>query len=203
MKNFKIIVLSFLVIAVSLSSYSQKDEKGKKKSKNSKMVIRFGSQTANFKANGSALDGFSSLNGFYFGVAKFVKPLPIPFVRIGTGLEFFQTGTVASNKNAVHLSYLSVPLNLRLKFGSIYFLGGVSPSLKVSDKWEILGEKITPEDDYKAKSFDIPVYAGMGFKILMFSIEARYHWGTMQLYDDPKYSDLRNRYFQLGLGLSF
>jgi len=49
--------------------------------------------------------------------------------------------------------------------------------------------------------FDVPVFAGVGFQILMIRIEARYHWGTMSLYDstiDP----YKTQNFQIGLGIA-
>ena len=125
----------------------------------------------------------------------------MPFVKFGSGLEFFQTGTEANNHNTMHLYYLSVPFNLQVKLGPFFALGGIAPSVKVAERWEISGDKMNPASDDKTNWLDAPVFVGAGFKFLMFSIEARYHWGTVNLYDNGVGEGYKNQYFQLGLGL--
>jgi hypothetical protein len=196
MKQIKTLVLVILVLGVSFTTYAQKD---KKDDKPDKFGIRFGHQSANLFKDSKPYEDFTSLSTFYIGTFKYFKVFP--FVKFGSGLEFFQTGTVSTNKNKMHLYYLSVPFNLHVKLGPFFALGGIAPSFKVSEKWEISGDKINPASDDKTNWFDAPVFVGAGFKFLMFSIEARYHWGTMSLYDGGVGEGYKNQYFQLGLGI--
>ena len=198
MKQIKTLVLVILVIGTSLTSYAQKD-KDKKNNKPDKFGIRFGHQSANLFKDSKSYEEFTSLSTFYVGTFKYFKV--IPFLKVGSGLEFFQSGTVSTDKNKMHLYYLSVPFNAQIKLGPLFILGGIAPSFKVAERWEISGDKINPASDDKTNWFDAPVFAGLGFKFLMFSIEARYHWGTVELYDSGVGTGYKNQYFQLGLGI--
>ena len=102
MKQVKTLVLLVLVLGVSLTGYAQKG-KDKKDNKPDKFGIRFGHQSANLFKDNKSYEGFTSLSTFYVGTFKYFKV--IPFVKVGSGLEFFQTGTVSTNKNKMHLYY--------------------------------------------------------------------------------------------------
>ena len=195
MKNIKLILLSLLIIGFSFNSFSQKDKDGKGKS--GKLGIRFGSQTSNIH-NGSSRYA-DNLSTFYIGVVRTRRIVPL--LKYATGIEYFQSGTKVNNENAAHLHYISLPVNLRLKLGPVVMLGGIAPSFKIVEKWEVAGEKITPSSDLKANWFDAPVFIGGGFKFLMLSIEARYYWGTTNLYETVSDGTYKNRYFQIGLGI--
>ena len=51
----------------------------------------------------------------------------------------------------------------------------------------------------KSNVFDMPLQVGLGVKILMLSLEARYNWGLLDLNDEGA----KNQYFQLGLAVFF
>ena len=197
MKIIKHLLLSFLIIGISFSSFSQKDKKDDDNDKTGKLGIRFGSQTANIH-NGSK-EYADNLSTFYIGVIRTRKI--VPFVKYSTGLEYFQTGTKVNDKNSARLHYIGLPVNLRFKFGPLVLVGGIEPSFKVAEKWTVGGEKITPSSDQKANWFDAPVFVGGGFKFLMLSIEARYYWGTTTLYKTASNEIYKNHYFQIGLGI--
>ena len=190
MKNIKFTLFAILIMGFTLT-VSADDGKGKK-------GIRAGFQTSNIYYNGSSLE--SNLNSFYVGFFKDTKIFPM--LHFGTGLEYSQMGTFEDNDNKFVMHYLSIPLNLKLKIGPFYGLGGVAANFKVGEKWTIQGLEATSIT--KAKNFDVPVYAGLGFKVLMLQIEARYYWGTIDLYENtPTIDPYKTQYFQLGVGISF
>lgn len=176
----------FLLILVSTSiSFSQDNEVG---------GIRFGYNRAAVFHDGNQLSGTENLQSFYVGFFRDNKIVPLLY--FGKGLEYVQNGYQLDNDNKLVLHYLSVPLNLKAKVGPVFGLVGIAPSIKISEKVFVDGDKSTPED--KSKGFDAPVFVGGGVKFLFITIEARYHWGLIEIDDG-----LRNHYFQLGAGLSF
>lgn len=183
----KFLALAFIISIISADCFAGGDDKigG----------IRAGYHSANVYIDGSKVDA-DPLNSFYVGYYKNNRIVPV--LNWGFGLEYFQNGYKVNDDNKLKLGYLSVPLNLKLKLGPVVALGGVAPSVKITDKYTFLGT--TNPDGYdKAKSFDAPLFVGGGFEFLMFTIEARYHWGTVDLYDSGE----RNRYLQIGAGVSF
>ncbi len=114
----------------------------------------------------------------------------IPLLRYGYGLEYAQMGgDFNSNGGNYKLNYIGAPIYVKGKIGPIYGLVGTEFNLKISES----GGDFTK----KADTFDMPLFVGGGFKLLMLSVEARYGWG---LFDAQ--GSLKNEYFQLGLTLS-
>jgi hypothetical protein len=185
MKRSKLLIILLFAIGLSINTYADGD-KG----------IRAGYQTSNIYYDGSSMNDMMS--SFYIGITKDMKI--IPMVHFGSGLEYSQVGTYIDADNKKTLHYLSIPLNFKLKLGPFYALAGAAANIKVGEKWIIKGSDVDPL--VSANGFDIPVFAGIGFKILMFNIEARYHWGTMALYDSPA-DPYKTQYLQLGVGVSF
>lgn len=158
--------------------------------------IRLGWSSAAMFNDGTKLSGYENLQSFYIGFFRDNKI--VPMLHLGTGLEYNQNGAQENSDNKWVLHYVSVPINLKLKIGPVYGLAGFAPSFKVSEKYIIDGSKTSPSSDEKSEWFDIPFHAGVGVKILFLSIEARYHWGMLDVNDG-----LKNQYFQLGAGISF
>lgn len=158
--------------------------------------IRAGYHSANQFIDGDKIGGFDPLNSFYVGFYKTNRIVPI--LNWEFGAEYFKNGAISGN-NKYELHYLSVPLDLKVKLGPVFVLGGLAPSFKVAEKWDLNGTKYDPTGDEKSEWFDAPVLVGVGFEILMFKIEARYHWGLMELSDDGT----KNQYLQIGAGVSF
>lgn len=156
--------------------------------------IRFGYNSAALYENGSKLSGTENLESFYVGI--FRDNQIIPFLCLGTGLEYCQNGSKVDTGNKLILHYISVPLNLKVRIGSVFGRAGIAPAIKVSEKAIIGGKSTTPEE--KSRVFDTPVFLGAGFSILFLSVEARYHWGLAEIRDG-----IRNRYLQLGAAISF
>lgn len=184
MKQFRLLIIGLFILGFSTTTYA--DGKG----------IRAGYQASNLYYNGSGMNDMMS--SFYVGITKDMKI--IPMVHFGSGMEYSQIGTYTDSDNKITMHYLSIPIYAKLKVGPLYALAGAAANIKVGEKWLISGADTDPV--IKANGFDVPVFAGIGFKVLMFSIEARYHWGTMALYDSPA-DPYKTQYFQLGVGVSF
>lgn len=122
----------------------------------------------------------------------------IPLLHVGTGLEYVQNGMLFNEDNKRTLHYVSVPLNLKLKLGPVFALGGIAPSIKVAERVVVEGNSSKPASDDTSNWFDAPVFVGAGLKILFITLEARYHWGINDVYQG-----YYNHYLQIGAGLSF
>lgn len=159
--------------------------------------IRAGYHSANMYQDGSALSGASSLDNFYIGYYKNNRIVPV--LNWGFGVEYFKNGWAVDDNNKQELHYVSVPLNLKLKLGPVIALTGFAPSFKVAENITFLGNSTKPSGDDKSNWFDAPFFAGFGFEFLMFTIEARYHWGLVELNDEG----YKNQYLQIGAGIAF
>ncbi len=187
MKKFKLSVLFIALIGITFSAQAQ-----------DKIGIRGGFQSGNFYDSGSLFD--KNLNTFYVGVFKEFKIVPL--VKFNAGIDFNQNGSI-NDSMSIKLSYISIPLNAKIKLGPIYGVVGAAPSFKVAEKWELNESKIDI-DKYKSNFFDVPVFIGLGFKVAIISIEARYYIGTMSVNDNTisGLKDFKSQYLQLGLALS-
>ncbi len=165
-----------------------------------KKGIRAGWQISNFYDNGNSDD---NLNSFYVGL--FGEKKLVPLLRLGAGLEYHTVGTSLSSSN-ITAKYtrhsISIPVYLRMKLGPVYALGGVAPDFGISNIFKIDDEKIDLDDEAKTSTFDAPLFLGVGFKIAIVSIEARYHWGTMNL-SKLENNNFKQQYFQIGAAVSF
>lgn len=153
--------------------------------------VRAGYHTSDIFNDGNSTG--NPLNGFYLGVYKNNKI--IPTLHWMVGLEYFQNGykTDANNKWILHTA--SIPVNLKLKLGPVFVLGGVAANLVFSESYVRNGK----DQGNVASVFDAPVFLGAGFRVLILNIEARYHWGTL----DVNEFGAKNQYLQVGLGVSF
>ncbi len=166
-----------------------------------KLGIRAGYHHANVYVNDAKADSLSAIPGFYLGVYKDHKLSP--FLFLGTGLEYFQNGTNLKDEGLEHkfiVHTASIPLNFKAKVGPAYAVGGVAVNFRLADQQYYDGIKTEVNEAAKTNWMDTPVFVGAGFKFLMFSVEARYHWGMLDIYDDTNY---RHRYLQVGATVSF
>lgn len=156
--------------------------------------IRLGYHSSQFNLNGSFYG--EPMQTFYAGFFRDQKIVPL--LHFGSGLEYYKNGVKIDSDNMRELHYLTIPLNLKLKLGPVFALGGFSPSFKVAERITEDGFKEKPTDDEKAEWFDIPLYLGAGVNIWFLTIEARYHWGMLEVVDGYK-----TQSFQIGAGISF
>ena len=139
---------------------------------------------------GSALEDNPN-NSFYIGLYRNNEFGGL--FALHTGLEYFQNGAKLDENNYSKLHYISVPIGLRVKIGPAFALAGPALNFKVAESNRVLGQSI---DNTDAAFFDLPIFLGAGVKIAMFTIEARYAWGLLEVTEGVK-----NQYLQLGLGL--
>jgi hypothetical protein len=189
MKKSTLLFLAIFLIG-SYSAYAQDEDEPKIGG------VRGGYHLATMVDDGSKPDTAKNLSSFYIGFFKDQKIAKILFW--GSGIEYFQNGLKYSKNSNVKLHTISVPVNLKVKIGPVYGRGGITANFKVKEKIEYDDKKYDPVKSDKANWFDSAAFAGVGVEILFLSVEARYHWGLI----DVK-NGLYNRYFQLGATVSF
>jgi len=188
-KKIFLFTASLLIGAITLHGQDKKE--GQKVG-----GVRAGWHYAFMQKEGDKPDTANALNSFYVGFFRDTRIMPL--LHFGSGLEYFQNGMEYPNNSARILHTISIPLDLKVKLGPAYALGGIAANIKVSEKLKIGDEYITPLDSDKTAGFDLPVFLGAGLKIWFVTIEARYHWGLLEARNG-----YYNQYFQLGAGISF
>ena len=189
MKKGILFLLSALVIGTYGSNAQDKD-------KQKVGGIRAGFQSAYMVEEGSKPDTANSLNSFYVGFFRDKKISPLLF--FGSGLEYFQNGMKYPGDTKRVLHTISIPLDLKLKLGPVFALGGAAANFKVAEKIVVEDNSVNPAEGNVSNWFDIPVFLGAGVKISIITIEARYHWGLLEVRNG-----LHSRYLQIGAGISF
>ena len=152
--------------------------------------IRAGWHSATLVNDGEAAD---ALSAFYVGLFR-VNDFKVPFLALSTGLEYFQNGYYVNDNNYTKLHTLAVPIGLRGKIGPVFAEVGPSLNFTLGETSRELGEDISSDPAF----FDIPIFVGAGVKILMFTIEARYGWGMIDVYE----GGTKSQYLQVGAGIS-
>ena len=190
MKKMNILV-AMILVASTCFIYAQ-DEKSKDRIGG----IRAGYHGATLAPPQGVVDTTSVLSGFYAGFFRDNRIAPLIF--IGTGLEYFKNGTEYSQNSSRELHTISIPVSLKVKLGPIFALGGIGANFKVSEKVTWNGNSYDPSEDQKSNWFDIPLFLGAGVKLWFLTVEARYHWGLLEVRNG-----YNNQYFQLGAGISF
>ena len=149
--------------------------------------IRAGWQRSVFTIDGERTDPLSS---FYLGIFKENKLAPL--LHYGLGIEYMQCGGTLDyipDQMEYKIGYLGIPVYLKANAGPVFGVAGSGINFKISED--------NPGND-DTNMIDVPVYAGIGIKFLMFSIEARYHFGLIEVQDM-----LKNQYLQIGVGIRF
>ena len=161
-----------------------------------KIGIRAGYQSSAFYKSGSQITGTDPYGSFYVGLFKDNKI--IPAIHLGIGLEYMQTGMKMDDNNKQVLNYLSIPVYAKVKIGPVFALGGLAGNFKVGEKVFVNGNSASPTDAQKSKTVDVPLFLGAGVKIMIFTLEMRYHWGLTQINNGAS-----SHYLQLGAAVSF
>ena len=177
--NIKAILLFVLIAAFCITPDAQAQNK---------WGARAGWSNAGTFNDGDQIQG--SIGGFYVGLQR--KHRLFGPLLLTSGLEFVQNGHRDNDDNYRRLNYLSVPLGARVGLGPVFATGGAAANFRVSEKYYVDGDEIDDNSDF----FDVPLYLGAGINILIFQIEARYHWGLMDVNSGNK-----NQYLQLGLSM--
>ena len=187
----KVIFLTLFVINITLIAVAQdKKDRGQ-------FGVRAGWHSALVTRDGAGILSTEPLNTFYVGIFKEKKLASVLY--FGAGLEYFQNGfqsSVIDLKRKLH--YISLPLYLKVKLGPVFATGGTALNFKVAENIRFKDTSLDPLTE-KSRIFDLPLHVGLGVKIFMISIEARYNWGMINLNE----LGTKNQYFQLGLAVSF
>lgn len=165
--------------------------------------IRVGWQQSNI--SNSEWGDLSSFYAGFFGVKKIgVGKL----LSIYSGLEFYQTGAQENSDNKIVLSYISLPINLRVKIGPVYAFGGVNPSLKIMDEMTIGGTDVSDlqladgSKPFEVNAFDIGGQIGIGAKFLFLGVEVKYNQGFLDVFKEGTESSTTN-HLQVGACVYF
>jgi len=193
MKKPTLLPAILILISSLISSTVSAQDSGKDKP--AKIGIRAGWNYASMFIDNEELTGIEHTNSFYIGVFKEKKLVPL--LRLGSGLEYLQNGYNIKDGGDRDIRYLSVPLYLKVKIGPVYATGGTGFNFKVGEK--LPGDASQdPLNNETTNFFDMPFQLGAGLKILMFSLEARYNWGMLNVNNDAS-----NQYLQVGFTVSF
>ncbi|MDX5321401.1 MAG: PorT family protein [Bacteroidota bacterium] len=179
MKKYALLLVSFLWL---ISSDSFAGEFGIRAGYNYGMTLNGGIRVEN------------PISGYYGGFYKTSYPLGVKFLGVQSGAEVALLGHRKDANTYRQQYYVGVPLSLRLKLGPIFIIGGVNGQVKVFEKRMIDGVEV----DDKSSLFDAHTHAGVGVKLGMFSFEARYHHGLIDINKGNK-----TEYVQLGACITF
>ena len=183
-------ILVSMALIIGSNVYAQDD-----KDKPARIGIRAGWNYASMFIDNEELAGIEHNNAFYIGVFKEKKL--VPFLRLGSGLEYLQNGYIIKDGSDRDIHYLSVPLYLKVKIGPVYATGGTGFNFKIGEN--LPGDASQdPLNNETTNFYDMPFQLGAGLKILMFSVEARYNWGILNVNNDAS-----NQYLQVGFTVSF
>jgi hypothetical protein len=183
----------FTWILVALLATTLSAQKG---SSNRVGGIRAGYNGAALVMNGDLYPLSTGYPSFYAGFFRDNKIIPL--LHAGTGLEYVQNGMQFDEDNKRALHYVSIPLDLKVKLGPVFALGGIAPSFKVAEREFVNGDSMKPDSDDTSNWFDAPLFVGAGLKVAFFTVEIRYHWGLADVYQG-----YHNQYLQIGGGISF
>lgn len=193
-----LVLCTIFVFNINYAFAGGDDDKG------SKIGIRAGWQLSGIYEDGSLPSGYDANSGFYAGVFRDTKLIPL--LRLGTGIEYSQVGIVRDSSNVnskILLHYLAIPIDIKVKLGPVFVLGGASLNFRVADTRTINGQSVDPADGFESNVFDVPLFLGAGVKIFFLTIEARYHWGMLNVIGSGDNFNNRSRYLQLGAAISF
>ena len=190
-KSTRLLVILFSMALIFGSNVYAQDDKDKP----ARIGIRAGWNYASMYIDNEELSGIEHNNAFYVGVFKEKKL--VPFLRLGSGLEYLQNGYDVEDGSDRNIHYLSVPLYLKVKIGPVYATGGTGFNFKIAEN--LPGDASQdPLNNEETNFYDMPFQLGAGLKILMFSVEARYNWGILNVNNDAS-----NQYLQVGFTVSF
>ena len=104
---------------------------------------------------------------------------------------------MTDDRNFRKLHYAGIPLAIRIHFGPWHLQSGVSANFKFYERWVVNDQDILHKNN-RSLWFDLPLQLAGGVKIMDVIIEARIHFGLLDVYEGN-----RNNYLQLGLAYSF
>jgi len=157
--------------------------------------IRAGIQSAvTYNQEGLVEDGVN----FLYGGVFLGRPVGSTFfASFVSGLEYHRNGYYTDANNLRRLHYLGLPLAIRFHFGPWHLQPGISANFKLYEQLFIGGADALSQET-KSSFFDLPLQFGAGVRIIDVILEARFHYGWLDVNQGNK-----NAYLQLGAAYSF
>lgn len=145
---------------------------------------------SNFYKDGNTLfdDPYHS---FYVGFYGNRQLGSTKLLQLNSALIYYQNGSKQDDNNKLRMHYLNIPISLKVQLGPVYGFGGVNGGVKLGGEYYVLGIKGDVKD---FNTWDAGLHAGVGVKILIVGVEAKYNWGLV----DVK-SGYKVQYLQLGI----
>ena len=189
MKTLIISLITTLLLGIATSLSAQKDDK-------KPALITFTAGWCNSTFTGDNTNSLENRNGFFGGIRKDFKLIPL--LRLNTGVLFTQQGAGFKDGEIAdyELSYIDVPVGLKFKLGPAFITGGLSANFKINEDLGDIPENADPE----IKPFDLVYSVGLGVKILMVSLDLR--WNNSFIDITKAEGEAKNSYFLIGLGFS-
>ncbi|MEJ2004637.1 MAG: hypothetical protein P8X57_06675 [Cyclobacteriaceae bacterium] len=176
--KFKALLLSLLIASIfTLDIQAQK-----------KWGPRLGWTSATTSNDGDRIQG--SVGSLFVGIQR--KGKIFGPVKLLTGAEYVQNGHRRNGDNYRKIHYLSFPIGVNVDVGPIFADAGFGLKFKLAESYYVDGNKQDSETDF----LDIPFFIGAGARVAIFTIDARYHWGLLDVNNGN-----HNNYFQLGVGM--
>ena len=114
-------------------------------------------------------------------------------LKFSSSLEYLQTGAEEDENNKISISYLSLPVGLKLSIANFYGRAGVAGMLRIGQSEIVGGEENDPVVlDYKRLGLN--AYGALGIRFAMLEFEVRYNRGITDAVEE-----LSNEYWQLGI----
>jgi hypothetical protein len=145
---------------------------------------------SNFYKDGNTLYD-DPYNSFYVGFYGNRRLGSTKLLQLNTALIYYQNGSKKDDNNKLRLHYLNIPISLKVQLGPVYGFGGVNGAVKLGGEYYVLGVKGDVKD---FNTWDAGLHAGVGVKILIIGVEAKYNWGLVDVKNGYK-----AQYLQLGI----
>lgn len=182
-RHILLLLFAFLLVAFSASGQG------------TSIGLRFGLNSAQLRDIDGAKYLPNSLDTYYFGFERESRFLP--FMHFGAGLDFYQLGAQGSNGEQIKLSYLALPLTMKVKVGPLYVKGGYTGAMRVHAV-EIRGDERLDPPEGKYSRWHAGPTLSAGVQLLVFYFEVRRTWGQEDIVDG-----YRPRQWQIGGGILF
>lgn len=149
-----------------------------------------GWQYSDLLNDGESLFG-DHYNSFFVGFFNNKKLGSSKLLQLNSALMYFQNGSRHDDDNKLRMHYLNIPVSLKVQVGPIYGFAGINGGIKLGGEMYLLGIKGDVKD---FNLWDAGIQAGIGAKISIVGIEAKYNWGIVDVYEGYK-----SQYLQLGI----
>lgn len=156
--------------------------------------LRFGLNSSQLWQEGDTYYA-DRLERYYFSYIRESDFLAL--ARFGAGFEFYQNGGTNDVGDQVKISYLAIPLSIKVNIGPAFVRGGYIGALRV-DVTEKQNGRLVSVPKGKYNRWDSGVFLGAGARFLIFFLDVRHVWGQVDVIDG-----YTTRQWQIGGGILF